>query len=57
VAGGVANREQDGPVLGAGASQSLLAPGIPVNRVVFVLKEVGACLMRQAVGHVGNLRQ
>ena len=37
VAGGIANREQDGLVLVAGARQRFRAPRHPVNRVVLVL--------------------
>ena len=53
VAGRVADREQDGPVLGARAGERLLAPGIPVDGVVGVLQEVGAGLLRESVraGH------
>ena len=51
VAGGVADREQDRAVLVAGAGQRLLAPRVPVDRVVAVLKQVGAGLPRRAVRH------
>jgi hypothetical protein len=49
VAGGVPDREEDRQVLGPRAGEGLLAPGIPVHRVVCVLKEVGARLRSQAV--------
>ena len=49
VAGGVADREQHRPVLGAGARERLLAPGVPVDRVLRVLEEVRAGLLREAV--------
>ena len=51
VAGGVADREEDRLVLGAGAGNRLLAPGVPVDRVVGVLAEVGARFLREAVRH------
>ena len=51
VAGGVADREQDRLVLGARARERLLAPRIPVDRVVGVLPEVGARFLREAVRH------
>ena len=54
VAGGIADREQDRPVLLARASQGLLAPGMPVHRVVLVLEEVGRGLVGQAVRHLGR---
>jgi len=49
----VANRQEDRFGLGAGARQRLLAPGIPIDRVVGVLQEVGTCLLGQAVRHLG----
>ena len=49
VAGRVADREQDRLVLGAGARERLLAPRVPVHRVVGVLEEVGAGFLREAV--------
>ena len=51
VAGRVADREEDRLVLGAGAREGLLAPRVPVDRVVFVEEEVGARLTRQTVRH------
>jgi hypothetical protein len=42
VAGGVADREQDRPVLRAGAGEGLRAPCVPVDRVVRVLAKVRA---------------
>ena len=41
VAGRVADREQDGLVLGAGPGERLVAPRVPVDRVVGVLAQVG----------------
>ena len=55
VAGRVADREQQRPVLLARASQRLLAPGVPVHRVVLVLEQVGGGLVCQAIGHVVRL--
>ena len=49
VAGGVADREQDRPVLVPRAGERLLAPGVPVDRVLGVLEEVRARLVRQPV--------
>ena len=46
VAGGVADAEEDRLVLGAGAGQGHLAPGIPVHGVVRVLEKVGTGLIR-----------
>ena len=51
VARRVADREQDRLVLGPGPGERLLAPGVPVDRVVGVLAEVGAGLVGEAVGH------
>ena len=50
VAGRVADREQDGLVLARRALERFAAPGIPVDRVVGVLQEIGA-------GSVGELVQ
>src|SRR4029453_12182475 len=46
---GVAEREQDRLVLGTSPLKRLLAPGVPVHRVVGVLKEVGARLSGETV--------
>ena len=51
VAGGVADGEQDRTVLIARTGQRLGAPRVPVDRVVAVLEQVGAGLLRQAVRH------
>ena len=51
VAGRVADREQDRLVLGAGLREGLLAPRVPVDRVVGVLEEVRAGLVGEAVRH------
>ena len=45
VAGGIADAEQDGLVLGPGPLQRLFAPGVPVDRVIGVLEQVGAGLV------------
>ena len=47
VAGRVADREQDRPVLLARPRQRLRAPRVPVDRVVPVLEQVGAGLLRR----------
>ena len=49
VAGGVADREQDRLVLGARPRERLVAPRVPVDRVVGVLEQVRARLLGQAV--------
>jgi hypothetical protein len=51
VAGAVANGEQYGTVFIARAPERLLTPGVPVDRIVFVLEQVRARLVRQPVGH------
>ena len=48
VAGGVADREQDRLVLRAGARERLLAPRVPVDRIVRVLEQVRARLAGRA---------
>ena len=53
VAGGVADRQQDGPVQLLGPAHGVLAPGVPVDGVVPVLAQVGAGLVGQVV-HVGQ---
>ncbi len=50
VARAVADGEENGLVLGAGAGQRLLAPGVPVDRVVGVLAQVGRGFVDQTVG-------
>ena len=52
VAGGVADRDQHGLVLGAGARERLLAPRIPVHGVVGVLEQIGRGLGGEAVRHL-----
>ena len=49
VARGVADREEDGLVVLPRAREGVVAPGIPVDRICRVLKQVGAALARQAV--------
>ena len=50
VAGGVANREEDGLVLFSGCFKGLVAPGVPMHGIVGVLEEVGALFGEEAVG-------
>ena len=54
VARGVADREQDRLALRARARERLLAPRIPVDRVVRVLQQVGARFAREAVRHADS---
>ncbi len=49
VARAVAHRQEDGLALCVGALQGLRTPGVPVDRVVGVLQQVWAGLVRQAV--------
>ena len=49
VAGGVADGEEDRPVLVARARERLIAPRVPVDGIVRVLEEVRAGLVGQAV--------
>jgi hypothetical protein len=51
VAGRVADRQQDRPVLGSGQLERIGAPGTPVDRVVLVLEEVRAGLVGEAIRH------
>jgi hypothetical protein len=53
VAGGVADGEEDRHVPLGRLGQGLLAPRLPVHRVVLVLEEVGGGFVRQAVRHRG----
>ena len=51
VAGRVADREQDRPVLASRPRQRLVAPRVPVDGVVAVLQEIGAGLLGKSVAH------
>ena len=51
VASRVANREQDRLVLSLCPLQRVRPPGVPVDRVVLVLEEVGTRLLGEAIGH------
>ncbi|MNC85252.1 hypothetical protein D3C83_08420 [compost metagenome] len=51
VAGGIADREQDGLAGLARGRERLRIPGMPVHRVVGVLLQVGRGLGGEAVGH------
>ena len=55
VAGRVADAEEDGLVLGPRAAQRLVAPGIPVDRIVRVLQQVRRGFLREAVRHPPTL--
>ena len=54
VAGGVADGEKDGLILPGGGEKCLLPPGIPVDRVIRVLEQVGGLFPAQAVFGVGS---
>jgi hypothetical protein len=54
VARAVADRNEDGLVLGAGFGERLVAPRVPVDRVGGVLEEVRAGFLREAV-HVDEI--
>ncbi len=51
VAGRVADRQEDRLVLAARPLEGVVAPRIPVNRIVLVLKEVRTMFSREAIGH------
>ncbi len=51
VAGRVADREQDRPVLLPRQSKRVLTPGMPIDGIVRVLKQVGRSLARESIGH------
>ncbi len=50
VAGGVADGEENWPVLSGGGPEGFLTPGIPVHWIVCMLQEVGALLGDEAIG-------
>ena len=50
VARGVADREQDRLVLGAGPCKRLVTPWVPVHRIVRVLQQVRTGLVRETIG-------
>jgi hypothetical protein len=52
VTGGVADREEDRLVLTPGLLERLLAPRVPVDRIVRVLEQVRRFLAGQAVGRL-----
>jgi hypothetical protein len=54
VAGGVADREEDGHVAAAGLGEGLGAPRPPIDGVGGVLQEVGAGLRGEAAWHEGQ---
>jgi len=58
VAGRVPHREEDRLVLGSGLSERLVAPRVPVDRVVAVLAKVGRRLAGEPVhlGHATDVR-
>jgi len=54
VAGGVAHGEHHGAMKAPGCIECLVAPGVPVHRIVGVLAKVGARLKVEAVGVFGR---
>ena len=50
MAGGVADGEEDGLVFGARAGERLVAPRIPVDRIVGMLEKVRALLIYEPIG-------
>jgi hypothetical protein len=50
VTGGVTNGEKDGLVFLSGDIKSLLAPGIPVYRIMGMLEEIGALFGEETIG-------
>ena len=55
VAGGVADADEDGFVLGSGAGPGFIAPGVPVDGIVGVLQEVGRGLPGKSIWHGSTL--
>jgi len=51
VARGIANGEEERPILGACPFEGLVTPRVPVHGVVGMLQEVGAGLGGETVGH------
>ena len=51
MAGRVADAQEDGPVLPARLGKGLLAPGMPIHRVVLVLEQVGRFLAHVRTDH------
>ena len=51
VAGGVSDAQEDGLILGSRLLHRLRSPGVPVDRIVGVLQQVGARLAGKMVGH------
>jgi len=56
VAGAVADAEQDRFVLSPSPRQGLVAPGVPIDRIVRVFQQVRTRLVRQAIAHHTTLR-
>jgi hypothetical protein len=51
VTGGISDREKYWLLLAASLREGLVSPGVPVDRVVLVLEQVGAGLGGEPVGH------
>ena len=54
VAGGIADGEEDGFVLGQGLGEGLLVPGVPIHGIVGVLQEIGAFFVYESIGCHGG---
>ncbi len=52
VARAIADREEDGLLLGLGPGQRLGSPGIPVHGIVRMEQQVGAGFPRQPIGRM-----
>jgi hypothetical protein len=50
VASRIADREENRFVQFLSAMEGFLPPGIPINRIVGMLEEVGTCLLGETVG-------
>ena len=49
VAGGVADGEENQPILLSGSFERFITPGIPINRVFQVLQQAGAFLILEVI--------
>ena len=56
VARGVADRQQDWLVAGAGLGERGLVPGLPMHRVLAVLQQIGAGRLAKTIAQVGHVQ-